>query len=222
MAKTKGPLLSLDARGQIAKSQVYSAWKGIKYARQHVTPANPNTTAQQATRNVFAALDEQWKRIGALGRAPWESEVLRRPLTPRNAFNRINIPALRGDADMTDFVASNGAQGGLPPVGVAAVGGGASGEIDVTITSPQEPSGWTIAAVIAQAVHDRDPAVPPTTFAVEAEDVAPVVDGDTTITLTGLTGGDSYLVSGWTQWTKPDGTTAYGASLSAGLVAATV
>lgn len=221
MAKVRGPLLSLTARGQIGRSQVYASWRGVAYARQHVTPANPRTTAQTLTRNTFSAIDEQWKRIGPLGRAPWDNEVLRRPLTPRNAYTRANLPVLRGDANLADYVHSNGGQGGLPPVAVTAAGGINAGEIDVTITSSQAPTGWTLDAVVAQAVHDRDPAVLPVTFATEAEDVAPVVDGDTVITLTGLTSADLYAVGGWTRWTKPDGSTAYGASISAGLVAAT-
>jgi len=50
MAKVKGPLFSLDARGQIAKTLVYMGWKGIADVRKYVIPANPNTAAQQTQR----------------------------------------------------------------------------------------------------------------------------------------------------------------------------
>jgi len=53
MAKVKGPLMSMDARGQIGKNLVFMGWKGIKDVRSYVVPANPNTTAQQAQRTIM-------------------------------------------------------------------------------------------------------------------------------------------------------------------------
>lgn len=222
MAKVTAPLLSIGARGQIGKSQVYGTWRGVKTVRQHVVPSNPRTTAQLLTRDTFAALDELWKRMGPLSRATWVAEIARRPLTARNALFRANIPPLRGAADMTGWIGSQGAGAGLPPVAVTAVGGTLSGEIDVTITSSSEPAGWTLDAVVAHAIRDRDPTALPTEFVVEGEDVAPVVDGDTTITLSGLAAGQGYVLAGWTRWLRPDGQTAYGSSISTAVVNATV
>ena len=56
MAILKGPMLSLDARGQFAKSMVFSGWKGLKTARQYVVPANPSTAGQIAQRAVMASV----------------------------------------------------------------------------------------------------------------------------------------------------------------------
>lgn len=221
MAKVTAPLLSIGARGQIGRSQVYGTWRGVKYVRQHVIPSNPRTAAQTTTRDTFAALDELWKRMGTLSRATWNAEVERRPLTPRNALFRANIPPLRGQLDMTGWIGSQGAAAGLPPVNVTAAGGVGAGEIDVTITSPQEPEGWTLDAVVAHAIKDRDPAALPTAFVVEGESLTPVVDGDTVITLGGLESAANYVLSGWTRWLRPDGKTAYGASITTGIVAAT-
>lgn len=50
MAIVKAPLFSFEARGQVAKSIVFFPWKGINAVRKHVTPTNPNSTAQQAQR----------------------------------------------------------------------------------------------------------------------------------------------------------------------------
>lgn len=61
MAKTQAPLLSLGARGQIAKTIVASTWKGIKTMRQYVVPANPRTTAQVAHRTLFGDVVALWK-----------------------------------------------------------------------------------------------------------------------------------------------------------------
>lgn len=55
MAKLKMPLGSLGASGQIGKALVYFPWKGLNVVREHVVPANPKSTAQQAQRTLFTA-----------------------------------------------------------------------------------------------------------------------------------------------------------------------
>lgn len=214
MAKVTAPLLSFGAAGQIGKAQVYAAWRGIAYARQLVTPRNPNTTGQQSTRNVFTSVSGLWKNLGSLARAPWTRFVVGRPLTARNAIIGQNVKAMRGQPDRTDFIASPGAFGGPAPTNVAAAPGASAGEIDVTITSPSAPTGWTLTAAIAFAMQDGDPSTIVPLPLGEAEDLAPVVDGDTTITLTGLESGQLHVAFGWLEWAKPDGSVAYGASLS--------
>lgn len=64
MAKVKAPLMSFDARGQIAKSLVYLGWKGLKTVRQYVIPANPKSAGQQTQRGYFAAAVEDWHTEG--------------------------------------------------------------------------------------------------------------------------------------------------------------
>lgn len=46
MAKVTGPLQSFSASGQIAKSIVFGAWKGVNYVRKYVIPANPQSSGQ--------------------------------------------------------------------------------------------------------------------------------------------------------------------------------
>jgi hypothetical protein len=55
MAKVKGPLFSLGASGQLAKTLVYMSWKGIDDVRSYVIPANPKTADQQQQRGYFTA-----------------------------------------------------------------------------------------------------------------------------------------------------------------------
>lgn len=55
MAKVSGPLLSMDASGQIGKAMVFSKWKGRNYVRNYVRPANPQTPAQQESREALGA-----------------------------------------------------------------------------------------------------------------------------------------------------------------------
>lgn len=60
MAKVKGPLLSIDARGQIAKAIVFGSWKGIPWAREWFIPQNPNTYEQQWVRTMFSQGVDAW------------------------------------------------------------------------------------------------------------------------------------------------------------------
>ena len=53
MARLTGPLFSLDARGSIWKTIVYSAWKGINYARMRVKPYNPKSVYQDGIRDTL-------------------------------------------------------------------------------------------------------------------------------------------------------------------------
>jgi hypothetical protein len=78
MAKVKGPLFSLSASGQIAKTLVYGDWKGIDIVRKYVIPANPNTALQQTQRGYFAAAVEDWHTDGftAVDVAAWNLYAL--------------------------------------------------------------------------------------------------------------------------------------------------
>lgn len=213
MAKVKGPLLSLQAKGQIGKAQVYASWRGVLYARQHVVPANPRSTGQQTTRNTFSSIQDLWKRLGTIARAPWTAYASGKPLTNRNAITSKNVAVLRGAANNDAYVGSPGARGGPAASAVAAAGGAGAGEIDCTVTSPPTPTGWSLTSAQAFALEEGDPAdLVPSPIA-EAENVAPVEDGDTIVSLTGLTSATTYVVVGWLKWAKPDGTVAYGASL---------
>jgi len=60
MAKVKGPLMSMDARGQLGKSLVFLGWKGLKTVRSHVVPANPQTDAQQLQRGHMTDAVSLW------------------------------------------------------------------------------------------------------------------------------------------------------------------
>ena len=78
MAKVKGPLFSLSASGQIAKTLVYGDWKGIDVVRKYVVPANPNTAGQQTQRGYFGAAVEDWHTEGftAIDVAAWNLYAL--------------------------------------------------------------------------------------------------------------------------------------------------
>lgn len=51
MAKVSGPLMSMDASGAFGGTLVFGKWKGRPTVRQLVTPSNPQTANQMASRN---------------------------------------------------------------------------------------------------------------------------------------------------------------------------
>jgi hypothetical protein len=67
MAKTTGPLMSLDARGSVAKTLTFSNWKGISYVRQRVVPAYRRTTSQGKIRDIVKDASEAWKMESTVG-----------------------------------------------------------------------------------------------------------------------------------------------------------
>jgi hypothetical protein len=197
--------MGFDAVGQIAKSVVFGKWRGVRYARRYVKPANPQTAAQTTTRVVFATLREMWKISPNGVRAPWDAFAAGRPFLGLNAFVGENMRVVRGDALFTDFLGSPGAKGGLPAASVVAAGGSLSGEIDLTFTLPTVPSGWTHVACHAMAFPDQDP---------ETDFGGPMIYGTVSaptlvVTLAGLGSGVSCVNAGWLEWTKPNGETAY-------------
>ena len=60
MAKVKSPLMSFSATGQLAKSLVFSTWKGIDDVRQYVVPANPRSAGQVAQRGLMTDAVALW------------------------------------------------------------------------------------------------------------------------------------------------------------------
>lgn len=78
MAKVNGPLLSLSARGQLGKALVYSGWKGLHTVRQHVIPANPQTSAQVAQRGKLTAA---------------VADIHAAEIAPANPLNAVDIAA---------------------------------------------------------------------------------------------------------------------------------
>ncbi len=55
MGKLKGPLFSLGASGQLAKTLVFFGWKGLNVVREYVIPANPKTALQVTQRGYMTA-----------------------------------------------------------------------------------------------------------------------------------------------------------------------
>lgn len=209
MATITGPLISLGARGTLAKTATFSSWRGRPYVRQRVIPANPRTTGQVEQRTLFAYLQALWKVSPALIQEVWTLAAKGLPITDRNSFSQKNLKAItRTGITLANILLSDGAKGGTPLVSASIVAAG--GTITITPTTPPVPTGWTLTGVIGAAVRDVDPqtSVIYDVAAVE-NDVSPYH-----CAVTGLQTGDLYVWAAWVKWLKPDGTIAYSPQIS--------
>lgn len=105
MAIVTGPLFSQEARGQFAKSVVYTRRRGQNLARSYVIPSNPNTADQVINRDYIAAMAQvtqriravqlgltgeddtliDWARMRTVGAEVWPNYISRQCLGPANA-----------------------------------------------------------------------------------------------------------------------------------------
>lgn len=210
MARLRGPLLSFGAEGQIAKTMVTATWRGVKYAREYVVPANPRTQAQQDIRTLFAYLREMWKLAPAEVLATWNSFAQGRPFTGMNKFIGENVRVMKFETDMNNFIGSPGSKGGLPPVTFNAATGTSPGEVVATFTVPSAPPGWALTKAVAVAFPDADPTGIFTGPFVQGTDNSSPYE----ITLGGLGAGVACQVAGWLVWTKPNGDLAYSVGIT--------
>lgn len=191
MARLTAPLLSFEGSGQIAKTQVYSTWKGIPYARRYTVPANPRSTAQVQTRSVFSWLNFLWRTAPGDFTAPWRAAVVGRPLIDRNLFIKQNLPVLRTAGSLDGMVFSPGAKGGIASL-ITITPGAASLTFAGADPGPL-PSGWTVIALVGAAVKEQDPEMD------AFFEVFAVTDTATpfTATINGLEAATDYAAAGW-------------------------
>lgn len=211
MAKVTAPLLSFGADGQLARTAVYASWKGIPYTRRYVIPANPKTTKQMVTRNLFRKLQQMWLLMPGDGKAPFELNATGRPYTASNKFTSSNIKGINTGTPPTDmdfFIGSPGAKGGLPPASLVVTPG--SGTLSAAVGAPQIPDDWSITQAVGIAFENQDPQ---TDFA-GAIQVQTDASSPYALAFSGLTASTEYVVSAWLQWLRPDGTVAYSTSLT--------
>jgi len=203
MAKTTAPLLSFGGSGQIGKTMVYGSWKGRSYVRRHVIPANPQSVEQTVTRNAFSFLQSVYKFAPALVTDVWEAYASGLVMTARNGFTKLNLPVLRGEADLANIVLSGGALGGPPPTGISVTNGNNQLTVDISVPATL-PQGWSIYSAVVAVIEDQDPDSG-TLFTITAgEDLTSTYQ----VILTGLNE-NLYRVRAWLKWTRPDGSIAY-------------
>lgn len=211
MATVVAPLLSFEGSGQIAKTQVYSSWKGVPYVRRYTVPANPRSADQTLTRTAFSWLNFAWRTAPLDFVAPWTAAVQGRPLINRNLFLKANVSMLRAASDLTGMVLSPGAKGGIAsPITVT------PGNDQLTfagVTPAPLPAGWTIIGMVGAAIKQQDPQID------QDYEILTVVDNSDpySVVMTGLDSVTAYVAAGWWVYQRSASLTdlAYSAAIAA-------
>lgn len=91
MARTTGPLMSMDASGTIAGTLTFAKWKGRNYVRQTVTPANPRSGLQVGMRAAMAWATKAWAGSVTTGnKATWAALAKAGNYSEFNAYVKLN------------------------------------------------------------------------------------------------------------------------------------
>jgi hypothetical protein len=72
MAALIGPLHSLDARGALADTLIYSKQRGSNYCKAYAVPDNPKSDAQSLQRCAIAAITKGWAQLDLINQQQWE------------------------------------------------------------------------------------------------------------------------------------------------------
>jgi hypothetical protein len=184
--------MSLDASGAVAKTIVFSKWKGRNYVRQLVTPANPKSKGQVGSRSMMTFLSQTWARSVMTGapQATWDTLAKQSVISPFNAFVKFNRK------NWTQFLApvhepADARTGTLPTLASPTLTGGV-GEISWSQVVTTIASGWGILLFLSET-----PAFTPTISDLRGViDTSGVTNGQTVnATILNLPHGTSWYYS---------------------------
>jgi len=88
MAIVTGPLFSIDASGQFAKSLVFGKWKGINTVRRYATPGGDTTARQAFVRDTFSKAVDMYHSLSGKDQEAWNRRALGTPMSGYNLFIR--------------------------------------------------------------------------------------------------------------------------------------
>jgi hypothetical protein len=91
MARTLGPLMSIEASGKFGKTLVYSKWKGRPYCRELVIPHNPRTAKQTGVRAMMAFIADRWSYLSSVIHDTWNDLAATSEISPFNAYISENL-----------------------------------------------------------------------------------------------------------------------------------
>lgn len=123
MALVTGPLFSVEASGQFAKTMVFAKWKGRQYVREYVIPTNPKSAAQVANRVMMGFLSSAWKNIGTTNQASWLVRAQANSYSTFNAYTSVNMDRWSEYLAPGQIDPPNGT-GTLPTLGTTVATGG--------------------------------------------------------------------------------------------------
>ena len=81
MAKVTGPLMSISAKGTIAKALTFCTVYGIQYVREWFKPGNPKTALQVNVRTALSIMVADWKIMSGADQLLWDAAAASLPMS---------------------------------------------------------------------------------------------------------------------------------------------
>jgi hypothetical protein len=131
MGRINSGALTGQMRGKVGDI-VFGSWRGRQYARSKVTPANPQSVAQTATRAAMAIVVMSWRYLVADIISAWNAAAKGLPKSGFNMFTSANVADEITDNWRTVAPASIGVNN---VTGLAFSTGSGAGEIDADWTA---------------------------------------------------------------------------------------
>ncbi|KKM94758.1 hypothetical protein LCGC14_1195160 [marine sediment metagenome] len=91
MATTKGPLISLEARGTMGHILTYSGWKGRSTTKFSASVSNPKTAPQVSRRAMLRFLAQNFGTLSAAHIATWATLAEQQAYSAYNAYTKYNM-----------------------------------------------------------------------------------------------------------------------------------
>jgi len=140
MVRVYAPALSVDASGTLAKSMVFSKWKGRNYVRKHVNPSQPRTSSQIGVRRIFSFLAKIWASISTANKATWLVLAKQMNVSEFNAFMKYNQQRWRNFLGPTKVDPATEASGAASvPTSAVTVG---IRQLTIALTHGATPPDW--------------------------------------------------------------------------------
>jgi len=86
MAIVTGPLFSIDASGQFARSMIYSKWKGINTCKIYSQPGGDSTARQDFVKEIFSLATTKYHRLSGYDKEAWNARAAGTPMSGYNLF----------------------------------------------------------------------------------------------------------------------------------------
>lgn len=91
MAKLTGPMLSLEAAGQVGGSLIYQTWRGRPYARKLTTPQATPNAKQLGIRHILGLCSSVWPGMPQSRKDEWQAYKPGMRISPINKYIGYNI-----------------------------------------------------------------------------------------------------------------------------------
>lgn len=139
MARVEAPLMSLKASGSLGGAIVFGTNKGRNVVRTLVTPSNPRSAGQVATRAMMRFLTQAWRNLSPTEQGGWLNSGQSDSLSDFNGYVRYDMN--RWTQFLFPLSTPTSPGNVMPSVGTpTATGGVRQIQFDVPITTQND--GW--------------------------------------------------------------------------------